>query len=218
MYKRWEPQKDRFSAKQMLRWLKKAKTWQLLLVLVLTAFIAATFLRLNNIGMIHQRDAVLKADKELSDKKAKQEIIKLQNYVSSHMNSDMGRGIILENIYQRDYDKAINSAIDGHNTNSDAYQKAAIECRSRFKGGRESFRNDYVTCVEGIVGALPENQQTANVPLLENYHYNFASPLISFDIAGLSVVLAGILISFILLRLIALYTLKFVIKRRAKQL
>lgn len=218
MYKRWEPTKDRFTAKRMLRWLKKAKTWQLLLLLILCGFIAATFLRLNNIGMIEQRKAVLEADKRLDNAVTKKELTKLQQYVSSHMNSDMGKGIILENTYQRDYDVAIEKAANTHNSNSDMYQKASLECRARFRGGTASFRNDYVTCVANAVAALPENQQAASLPHIENYHYNFASPLISPDIAGFFVIIFVLLSFFILLRLVMLYTLRLIIKRRAKVL
>lgn len=218
MYKRWAPKKDRFTAKRMLWWLKKAKTWQLVLLVILVSFIAATFLRLNNIGMIERRDAVLAADKKLNDKNTKDQLTRLQNYVTSHMNSDMGKGIILQYTYQRDYDKAVERAANAHNTNSDLYQKAAIDCRARFSGGRESFRNDYVTCVANAVSQLPANQQSASLPHLENYHYNFASPLISPDFAGFSVFIAILLLLFILLRLVMLYALKFIIKRRAKNL
>lgn len=218
MYKRWEPKKDRFSARNLLRWLKKAKTWQLVLLLVLVGFIAATFLRLNNIGMIQKRDAVLAADKKLDNINTKKELTELQSYVSSHMNSDMGKGIILQSTYQRDYDAAVAAAVNAHNTNSDLYQKASLDCRARFQGTTASFRNDYVTCVANAVSELPANQQSANLPHLENYHYNFASPLISPDLAGFFVLIALILTLFILLRLIMLYGLRFIIKRRAKVL
>lgn len=218
MYKRWEPKKDRFSARNLLRWLKKAKTWQLVLLLILIGFITATFLRLNNIGMVERRDAVLAADKKLDKAEAKTTLTELQNYVSSHMNSDMDKGILLSNIYQKDYNDAVAAAAEAHNTNSDLYQKAAVDCRARFQGGTASFRNDYVTCVADAVSQLPANQQSANVPHLENYHYNFASPLISPDLAGFFTLLALALTFFILLRLILLYSLKFTIKRRAKVL
>ncbi|MDO8335567.1 MAG: hypothetical protein Q7T74_02150 [Candidatus Saccharibacteria bacterium] len=218
MYKRWAPKKDRFSARNTIRWLKKAKTWQLVLLLILVGFIAATLLRLNNIGMVNQRKEVLAADKKLDNTNTKKQLTQLQNYVSSHMNSDMGKGILLQNTYQRDYDQAIANAANAHNTNSDLYQKAAIDCRARFQGGTASFRNDYVQCVANAVSELPANQQSANLPKLENYHYNFASPLISPDFAGLSVLIGLILTLFILLRLILLYTLRFIVKRRAKVL
>lgn len=216
MYERWEAPQNSISARQVLSWLKKAKTWQLLLVLLLVGFVSATFLRLNNIGMIESRKAVLQADEKLDNKITKQKLTQLQNYVSSHMNSDMGKGIVLINTYQRDYDEAVKEAAEAHNTNSDVYQKASIECRAKFRGGVSSFRNDYVTCVANAVSALPENQQTTYLPRVENYHYNFASPMISLDFAGFFTIVFVVLCVVILLRLVLLYTLKFVVKKRAK--
>lgn len=218
MYKRWEPKGSSISARNLLRWLKKAKTWQLLIVLILLAFVAATFLRLNNIGMIERRDAVLSADKQTDNQKTKNKLTELQNYVSSHMNASLGKGITLRNIYQRDYSVAIDAAANAHNPNSDLYQKAAIDCQVRFHGGVASFRNDYVTCVANAVSNLPSNQQKAVLPQPADYRYNFASPLISLDFAGIFVILTIILAAFILLRWMALYTLRFIIKRRAKVL
>lgn len=216
MYKRWEQKKDRFSARHLLRWLKKAKTWQLVLVLILLGFISATFLRLNNIGMIEKREAVIMADKKLNSADTKKKLTELQHYVSSHMNSSMGGGIELNETYQRDYNAAVKAAADAHNPNSDVYQKASIECRAKFRGNRESFQNDYVTCVAKAVANLPNNSQNPDLPQKINYRYNFASPLISPDFAGFSVITTILLALFILLRLIALYSLKFIIKRRAK--
>lgn len=219
MYKRWEPRGNSFNARKLLRWLKKAKTWQLLIVLILLAFVAATFLRLNNIGMIEHRKAVLSADKQTDNQKTKNKLTELQNYVSSHMNASLGGGVVLENTYRRDYDAAIEAAANTHNDSSDVYQKAPIECSARFQGGVASFRNDYVTCVNNIISGLsPDQQKKANLPSRANYRYNFVSPLISLDFAGIFVILTIILTIFILLRWIMLYTLRFIIKRRAKVL
>lgn len=219
MYKRWEPKRSRFSARAWLRWLKKAKTWQLLIVLVLFAFITATFLRLNNIGMIELRKAVLVSDAQTDANYTRNKLIEVQHYVSMHMNTDMGKGIVLEKTYQRDYGAAIAKAANAHNLSSDIYQQASIDCRAKFQGGVASFRNDYVTCVQNKVSGLsPAQQQRASLPNPATYRYNFASPLISLDFAGIFVILTIILTTFILLRWIALYTLRFIIKRRAKVL
>ena len=78
MYKRWEPQKNPITARRVLKWLKKAKTWQLILVLIIIGFITATFLRFNNIGMIEKTEAVLAADKELDDAQTKKALLELQ--------------------------------------------------------------------------------------------------------------------------------------------
>ena len=130
----------------------------------------------------------------------------------------MNKGIVLENTFRRDYDAAVQEAANARNTNSDVYQQASVDCRSRFRGNTTSFREDYVTCVANAVASLPENQQSADFPRVENYRYNFASPLISVDFAGFFTLIFILLTLFILLRLILLYTLKFIVKRRAKVL
>ena len=54
---------DKRVARRNLRRLERVKTWQLLILFVLVCFVAATFLRINNVGMIQRRSAVATADK-----------------------------------------------------------------------------------------------------------------------------------------------------------
>ena len=53
--------------------LSRVKTWQLVVVALLLTIISATFLRLNNLGMVERRTAVIKAD-ESGDKASYQEL------------------------------------------------------------------------------------------------------------------------------------------------
>ena len=85
--------------------MQRVKTWQLIVLLIIVGFIAATFLRLNNIGMVQRREAVLVADKEGNDEVIINRLYDLQRHVSSHMNTDLGRGVYLEESYTRDYDE-----------------------------------------------------------------------------------------------------------------
>lgn len=219
MYKRWEAPRETRQLRNWLKFIKKAKTWQLLIILILLSFVAATCLRINNLGMVERREAVLRADKEVNQQKVKQSLVELQSFVSNHMNTSMDRGIYLENMYNRDREQAIQASLSASNPYSEVYQKASIECRSRFQGGAESFRNDYVTCVESEVAKLPQTQQTqVYLPRAASYHYNFASPLISFDIAGIFTAISLLLAFFIFMRLILLYTLRFLVKKRTNHL
>ena len=54
-----DKRKTRFRIKR----LSQVKTWQLMILLVMVGFISATFLRLNNVGMVERRQAVENADK-----------------------------------------------------------------------------------------------------------------------------------------------------------
>lgn len=215
MYKRWAPPKSTRDLRHWLRIIKKAKTWQLIIVLILCSFIAATFLRLNNLGMIERREAVYSADREGDPVKIKLTLVELQHYVASHMNTSLGKGVSLFESYNRDYKSAVDAAADTTNPNSSVYQQASVECQARFQGGVESFRNDYVTCVQNAVNSLSEAQINApQLPRGADYTYNFASPLISFDLAGIFTVISITLALFIIFRLTLFYLLKWMIKRR----
>lgn len=205
--------------KRMLRkrlWqLRRIKTWQLLIILLLVAFVAATFLRLNNLGMVERRDAVLQAD-ERGDKAAiERSLVALQHYVSAHMNTNLQNGLYLENEYQRDRDAALEAASEAQNPNSSTYQQASVDCQSRFQGGTESFRNDYVQCVIERVAELNQGEDPVaglQLPRADMYHYNFTSPLWSPDFAGIFVLIAILIIVIIIFRFIAMISLRILLK------
>jgi len=71
---------DKRKVKSKLNSLQRLKTWQLLILLIFMSFIAATFLRLNNVGMIERREAVISADQ-----KGDEEIIINRLYIFSAM-------------------------------------------------------------------------------------------------------------------------------------
>lgn len=201
----------------MRHWLKMfqtAKTWQLALLLVLCLFIAATFLRLNNLGMVERREAVIAADKTGDKAVIRQTLAELQHYTSGHMNAEPGP-LYLQESFNRDYAAAISAAASQRNSSSDVYQQAAIACQARFQGGTASFRNDYVACVAAAVGNLtPQQQQTVSLPVPSTYRYSFSSPLISFDLAGIGCMLSLFLAAVISLKIIGVVSLRLLIKRR----
>lgn len=214
MYKRWEAEGHRRGLRDWLAALRRAKTWQLLVVLVLLGFASATFLRLNNLGMVGLRQKVETADKSGQAELTRQSLADLQHYASAHMNAYPGV-IYLQESYNRDYAAAIAAAAGAHNPSSDVYQQASIACRERFRGGVDSFRNDYVNCVAAAVSNLPSAQQTAiQLPNPQAYRYSFSSPLVSFDFAGIGALLCLILALFIFVKITGAIALKFVLKRR----
>lgn len=204
------------SLQRMLARLKRVKTWQLVVVLLLMTLVAATLLRLNNLGMVERREAVYAADRKGDKPAIKSALLELQQYVTSHMNTDLGKGVYLVKTYERDRAKALKAAQSVENPNAQVYQQASIDCRSRFQGGVESFRNDYVQCVIERVSAL-EGQEGApalQLPKADTYRYAFVSPLISFDAAGLAVLACLLITSVIVLRLLTLVILRLLLKRR----
>lgn len=83
-----------------LKRLQQVKTWQLVLILVLALFVTATFLRLNNIGMVQRREAVMSADKQGDADILRNRLYDLQRYAAAHMNADTGV-IYLQESYNR---------------------------------------------------------------------------------------------------------------------
>ena len=54
--------RERRNLRNRLKQIQMVKTWQLVLIFLLMSFVSASLLRLNNVGMIERRDAVMTAD------------------------------------------------------------------------------------------------------------------------------------------------------------
>ena len=205
---------DKRQLRHRLWQLRLIKTWQLLIILILVGFVAATFLRLNNLGMVERRAAVLAADKRGDEESVLRALVDLQHYVSAHMNASLGKGVYLEHKYNRDRDAALRSATASNNPNSPVYQQASIECRARWQGGVESFRNDYVQCVIEKVSSLSSGKVASpKLPPADMYRYDFVSPLWTPDFAGFALLIGFIIFLIILGRLMTVGILRVLLKR-----
>lgn len=216
------PHIERRSLARFYGWLRHIKTWQLVVILVLSCVVAASLLRMNNLKMDELRAAVQTADKQGDAAKIKQSLIDLQQYVAGHMNTSLGGGLYLEQSYNRDRDKALDAATNSSNPKSAAYQQASIECRSRFVNtGRVVYSNEYVACVVDklkSLGASQDPQSRLTLPTVENYHYNFTSPFWSADLAGFATLFCALITSVIVLRILAATILRFILKHRFKSI
>lgn len=207
------------SRQRVRTWLHRMrllKNWQLLVLLLIMTIVSATFLRLNNLGMLERRAAVIAADEKGDKEVLRQRIVELQTYISHHMNTSLGSGLYLTNTYERDRDAALAAAESATNPNSTVYQQASIECRARFQGGVASFRNDYVQCVVEKVGSIaPQSDPTAGLklPKGDTYRVSFASPLWTPDFAGLSVLVCVLLVLIVIIRTTTVIILRMILKR-----
>lgn len=191
--------------------LQRVKTWQLLILLILMAFIAATFLRLNNIGMIQRRDAVLAADKAGDETVTQSRLYDLQRYVFEHANASTG-AFYLEYQYRRDVQKAVDAASNDSNPNGNINAKAEAVCRPQF----EVWSQAYVQCFTDELAKYPPSSNPADnvtLPKPELYRHEYNAPLWSPDFAGWSVALCGVILLMILIRLISLGILRLLLKR-----
>lgn len=199
------------SVKRTIKGLQKVKTWQLLLLLLLLLFLTATFLRLNNIGMVQRRDAVISADKEGDQEAVHNRLIDLQHYVSAHMNTSKN-DVYLAAQYERDKAALIEKAATAQTDNNDVINKKVDEiCKPQFSG----YNQGYVDCfareyAKYAPGADPISSVTPPDP--ERYRFVFASPYWSADFAGFSLLASIALVVMICVRLISLWILKLLLK------
>lgn len=201
---------DKRQVHHSIRQLQRVKTWQLVILLILAGFIAATFLRLNNIGMVQRRDAVLSADKTGDSEAIQSRLYDLQRYVSSHMNADMG-SIYLEYQYKRDSEKAIAAASDTSNPNGNIYKKAQEVCAPRFS----NYSQAYLQCtVDYLSQFAPASSPASTValPRADAYRHSYASPLWTPDFAGFSVLICVLIVLVIIGRLLGLVFLRLLLR------
>lgn len=213
---------DKREIRHIVRRLESIKTWQLVILLVMLGFLAMTFLRLNNIGMVERRDAVWAADREGDDVALEKRLYDLQRYVSAHMNTDPGR-VQLEHKYNRDNDqlKAELESQTDQNPNGNVYKNAADVCDpiGRAQGWRWPDPR-YTNCIQQELDKYPEASELKDglqpLPTAPYYH-SFASPWWSPDFAGWTLVVCAVVLTIIVLRLIALIGLRLIMRFRYRK-
>jgi len=200
-----------------LKRLQDIKTWQLVILFILSVFVAATFLRLNNIGMVERRTAVMTADTAGDDTVTQNRLYDLQRYVTSHMNTSMGKGVYLESSYKRDVEIAYTEASKDSNPNGNIYKTVQEVCAPKFT----TWSYAYIKCSTDELAKYPASSNlvsSVNLPKAETYLHVFASPLWSSDFAGWSVVVSGVILIMIILRFIGVIILRMLLKYRYKNI
>lgn len=207
---------DKRTLKRSIRQLQVVKTWQLVILLVLAMFLAATFLRLNNTGMIARRNAVASADKTGDVEMITQRLAELQQYTSEHMNADTGT-MYLQEQYNRDVQKQAQQASEsGSERALEIRREAEAVCKPQFNGWSPA----YVQCYVNELNKHPSDEVIADAtpPSSSLYKYSFASPVWSPDFAGWSIVLVGLLAIAIVGRLLGLLILRIMLKQHYREL
>ena len=201
---------DNRQVKKSIRQLQRVKTWQLLVLLLLVGFIAATFLRLNNIDMSRRRDAVLAADKTGDTAAIESRLYDLQRYVAGHMNTATG-AFYLEQQYRRDAQTLVDAAKNDGNPNGNINVKAEAVCKPQYA----VWSPAYVQCFTDELAKYPPSPDpTQNVvlPSTALYRHDFAGPLWSPDFAGWTVAVALVIMLMIITRLASLGILRLLLK------
>ncbi len=207
---------DKRTIRHSIKHIQAVKTWQLLILLVLALFISATFLRLNNTGMLARRAAVVNADKNGNADEMMARLADLQSFTTSHMNADTGV-FDLQEQYNRDV-KAVIASASGNTDGYDSPQaRADAICNPNLQ--TRGYSKAYQDCMLRELSREGQVIDPAKIvlpsPLL--YRYTFASPLWSPDFAGWSVLVALLLALAIVLRLAVLVLLRLMLRHHYKR-
>lgn len=208
---------DKRQVQRSIKQLQRIKTWQLVILLILACFVAATFLRLNNIGMVERRAAVLSSDDAGDSGTTINRLYDLQRYVSAHMNTNMNGGVYLEKSYKKDTQAAYDNAAKDSNPNGNIYKKAQEVCAPQFT--RYSYA--YLQCTTGELAKYPAASDlldSVKLPRADSYRHVFYSPAWSPDFAGWSVLVCLVLAIMVIVRLVALVVLRAILHRHYKSI
>jgi len=209
---------DKRNIRKNLKRIETVKTWQLIILLILSLFIAATFLRLNNTGMISRRNAIEGIDKSGDVQDTASRIYDIQRFAASHMNADTGV-FYLQGQYDRDVKAAVAAASGDASTGDNSPQaKADAICNPNLQihGYSLAYQNCMLEQLDKQGQVVDPASITLPNPAL--YRYSFTSPLWSPDFAGWSVVVSLLLMVTIVIRAIAWIVLKLLLKRHYRQI
>lgn len=216
---------DKKKTKFRIKRLSQIKTWQLVILLIMSGFISATFLRLNNVGMVERRESVENADKAGDIVNLQQRLYDLQRYVSTHMNADPGK-IALDHTYKQMYDRKLKEFEEEikNQSNNDTVSKVRAVCDTRAQqGGYGRFTTQadprYINCINEEWAKYPASKATNlqfEAPSTEPYYHTFVSPIWSADYAGWSLLVTIFIAMIIVMRLVVLGMLKLMLRRRNK--
>ena len=206
---------DKRSIRRDIKKLQRVKTWQLLILLILAGFLSATFLRLNNTGMVQRRNAVTAADKVGGAQQIAERIAELQRYSTAHMNASSGV-IYLQHQYDRDAQAAIKAVSNTSSEGATANARAEAVCHPQYSG----WSTAYMQCVLAELAKYPTSDKLAEpkLPNTELYRYEFVSPLWSPDFAGFSLLLVGFLVFINIVRLISMGILRILLRRHYRSI
>jgi hypothetical protein len=175
--------------------LRGLKPWYFLVLALVSGAICIAALRHNNEHMARLRDAVYAADKDNGDVQGA--LQNLQAYVTAHMNTslEVPNGVYppiqLKYTYDRLVQAESDQAAQANSQNSQIYTDAQTYCEAKIPNG---FSGSYrIACIQDYVTSHGIGDAVALKPIPDSlYKFDFASPRWSPDLAGWSMVVAGI--------------------------
>ncbi|MFO0971108.1 MAG: hypothetical protein U0520_02020 [Candidatus Saccharimonadales bacterium] len=185
------------------------KSWQLVLLLVAGVLCTVFLLRQNNLRMVALREAVVAADKNGADVTGALE--RLNYHVFHHMNTKIVRPVELVNTYNRQAQAVIEAA--NKNSGRDVYAEATAACERRGIPLASIAQCAAEYAVTNNPGVGP---QQIVLPDKNRFIYSFASPLWTPDLAGFSLLLTGVVLLWLLGRILEYVLVRLVIRKRLR--
>ncbi|HUP26088.1 MAG TPA: hypothetical protein VM124_00380 [Candidatus Limnocylindrales bacterium] len=175
----------------ILKILHKTSYWYFLAAFLVSGLVAIMALRHNNLTALGLRNEVLQTDKDNGNTEAA--LKKLREYVYSHMNTNLASGTSVyppiqlkyryERLVQAEKDKVAAA-------NSNTYNDAQNYCEKNFP--QSFYGAGRLPCIQNYLDTHPYVQpQTKPIPD-SLYKFDFASPVWSPDLAGLSLVVTAL--------------------------
>lgn len=168
------------------------KWWFFLALFFIMLPISVWMLRQNNLKMLELRDVVVQVDKESGNiDKIEPELIKLKQYVTTHMNASLPNPLELTGSFNKAVEKARKEAEKSGSANASVYAKAQAKC--------EDFSIPLTARAQCIQDFVLKNSKPGTdvselkFPPKELYVYDFHSPAVSFDLTGLFIIFNGLI-------------------------
>ncbi|GEM_PF-770919 len=190
-------------------------TTVLIILLIVLLPLTAIFLRQNNLNMAEYRNKLVEADQTGDAAAVRRAAKHLQNYVAHHMNTTTGR-IALQTLYDEKAQEVMNAnkpvEVDGSR-----YQSATEECKPSLR--RSGYRA-WANCVAEKVGLSSVNSiypDQKDLPDPDLFYVEFVPARLSFDLAGICLILSALCLLLLIIRLIYLLARQVIGKLKNKQ-
>lgn len=204
---------DKRAAKRGLKRLEAVKTWQLVIILILGMVLAATFLRINNVGMIERRESVKSADEQGDLQILHERLYELKRYSAQHMNANTEKFSLVHQ-YSRDSEAAINKVLKDNSLAESS--KIEQTCKARTNS---TYGQAWIQCFTDELAALGPAKDpftATNRPNADAYSISYLSPVWSPDFAGFTVLFCILVALLIVSRIVAATVLRIILNRRYK--
>lgn len=175
--------------------LQLINTWYFFGLFIIFLLIGVVTVRHNNLRSIELRDAVIKADANNGD--VETALRNLREHMYTHMNAGLSSGSFKQPIQLKyRYERLVEAEKQKTGDGQQIYAEAQKYCEERF--GQGSLREGRVPCVQQYV-SQHSGGQVSQIPD-SLYKFDFVSPTWSPDLAGWSLLLAGVFLALFIIR------------------